>query len=179
MTARRDLMSDMGGLGGGCGGGCPGCSGWIWGLPLFPSLPPAPFSQGTGQSLAVMVSMPGSGTVLPGLGRLPCLAGLPAGTKPFCRQPRSIAAFSLGLGGHWAAPGSWVMGVDAAPRPICNTDVLLQCVGMWLSTGRGWGLMSGGVIPLCENLSGKQPLAMLSTSLLTLPSTHQIFFGNL
>lgn len=71
------------------------------------------------------------------------------------------------------------MGINAAPCPICNMDVPLWCMGVWLSTGREWGLVSGGAILLCESLPGKEHRAVLSMSLLTLPSTHQISSGNL
>lgn len=73
-------------------------------------------------------SKPGSGTVLPGLGWLYSLAGLPVDLKPLCQQLRFIAAFSLCLGGHQAAPRSWMLGVNAASHPVCNMDVLLQYV---------------------------------------------------
>lgn len=82
-------------------------------------------------------STPVTGTVLPGLGQPHGLAGLPMGSELLCCQPRYIVAFSLQLGGHQAAPRSWVMGIDAAPHAICNMNLLLRCMGMWLSTGRG------------------------------------------
>lgn len=71
------------------------------------------------------------------------------------------------------------MGINAAPCSMCNMDVPLWCMGVWLNTGREWGLASRGAILLCESLPGKEPQAVLSMSLLTLPSTHQISSGNL
>lgn len=149
---------------GGCGRDAPGAVGGYGDSHSFHHCQLPHFSQGTGQILAVMqheaaapkaASALGSGTVPPGLGRPHGLAGLPVGTKPLCQQLRLIIAFSLWLGGHQAAPGNWMMGVDAAPGPICNMDVLLQSMGMWLSTGRGWGLVSRCAILLCESLPGK------------------------